>query len=59
MAAELNTAGQNEEAAQALNEGADEAGHELMEHIAFNAYALAEAMIRERNRLIAQETSNA
>lgn len=45
MHAELNTAGQNEEAAVALSSAADAEGQSLNERIAENALGLADAMI--------------
>lgn len=38
------------EAANAFIHGRDEAGHTNTEHVAFNAYRLADAMLAERDR---------
>lgn len=48
MHAELVTAGALPEPAMALALGAEKAGHTIEQHIAFNAYRLADAMVAER-----------
>lgn len=48
MHAELNTAGAFEEPALALVEAAELAGQTILERIAFNSYAVADAMLAER-----------
>lgn len=48
MHAELNTAGALEEPAKALAEEAENAGRSIEAQIAFNAYTLADAMLKER-----------
>lgn len=48
MHAELNTAGQHKAAAIALKAAAEQAGQTIEQRIAFNAYALADAMIAAR-----------
>lgn len=50
MHAELSTAGMDGAAAQALCEAADAAGQSMEERVAFNAYNVADAMLRERAR---------
>lgn len=51
MHAELVTAGALLGPAQALAEAAEEAGRSIEAQIAFNAYEVADAMLRERSRI--------
>lgn len=50
MHAELTTAGVPGEAADAFIEGKMREGHTVEQHLAFNAYNVAEAMLAERER---------
>lgn len=49
-AAELASAGMNVDAALALKEAALKAGQTIEQRIAFHAYSLADAMLKERDR---------
>ena len=49
-AAELASAGANVDAASALKEAAIKAGQTIEQRIAFHAYAIADAMLKERER---------
>ena len=57
MHAELLSAGSFEGPACALAEAAEEAGQTPIERIAFNAYRVAQAMLKERARVM-QEMGN-
>lgn len=46
--AEIVTAGAVQDSAKQLVTGAQAAGHTIEEHVAYNAYRLADAMIAER-----------
>jgi hypothetical protein len=50
MHAELATAGMDQEAANALEDGAVSKGRTILEHIAANAYEIADAMLKERSK---------
>jgi len=50
MQAEISSAGMNMEAAIALAQAASEAGREVEEQVAFNAYAVARAMLKARDK---------
>ena len=50
MQAELSSAGMDNEAAQALADAAERAGRDVESQIAWNAYAVADAMLKERAR---------
>ena len=52
MHAELNTAGANKGAAKALNAGAQRDGHTVEDHIAYNAYGVADAMLKIRQQSV-------
>jgi hypothetical protein len=57
MHAELVTAGVPGEAADAFIEGKMREGHTVEQHLAFNAYNVAEAMVAERKRRAAKQSS--
>lgn len=46
----LSDASGDEEVARAFIEGAQKHGHTIQQHLAFNAYEIADAMIAERER---------
>lgn len=50
MHAELLSAGSFHGPALALAKGASEAGHTIMQHIAFLSYGMADAMLEARKR---------
>lgn len=55
MHAELATAGALPDAAEAMQEAAAAAGRSIEQHIAANAYAIAQAMMQERARIAGAE----
>ena len=57
MHAELNTSGCNADSALCLGEAATRAGRTIEAQIAFNAYAVANAMLVERHKWVVPQTT--